>query len=55
MIWLASETFVAATFKEALENCTIEQFLETAEHYSVVLEDKCLKENIKVALKKKTG
>ena len=46
-----SKAFIAALSEEALERCTKEQLLKISEHYAVVVEDMCLKENIKVALK----
>lgn len=47
------EAFIAAPSEEALEKCTKEQLLKIAEHYSVVVGDKRLKENVKTTLKVK--
>lgn len=45
------DAFIAAPSEEALEHCTREQLLKIAEHFSIVVGDKRLKENIKVVLK----
>ncbi|XP_026106935.1 interferon-induced very large GTPase 1-like [Carassius auratus] len=41
------DAFIAAPSEEALERCTREQLLKIAEHFSIVVGDKRLKENIK--------